>query len=840
MVAPAVASSASADAEAARLEMARALVAALETQERERGLVLVPTASDLARAAHEKLQYDFPRRLPRRARRPRGGDARGPARVPDHGAARRRRRRGRVRASRSDAAPTATSVAAAARARDDRDDDDANAGEARDARRRAFQRLCATVLVHVPLRAIRSSDADADAAFARYHPRLEASHARTSDDDAAADSRTRESPEGRRRRRNPRRRFRFRLGAALGAGRVAGRVAPGADPIGRRPPRVGVARPRRARRRQARRALRRAKSACFPDDAPRRRRRVGRLVRRPPRGARGVRPTEPTRHARGPRRAPARSVGARGPPPGTLGREREREHPPSSFFRRARLRLGARAAARILVEVRGPERVRRGGGPGPRPRRARAHLRAARRRGARRCAGGRVDFDGGGAREEDPRDAATRDVWRVVDAALAPVAARLERLVAEHRSRRDSNDRGEKQTIITATDDDALALDKWWLAVERCSIAAAFYAALAPGNADVGAALSAGGALRALASLFASPGVASSPRAEALRRAVALVAASAPDAAAFLGAVPGVRAAVFAPDASPRFRAGGALASHAAIMALTMRPTATTATKKKGSVDEEEEEDAEAACAKLLAPMLVGEEESVGDGEGCVVEGSEVSGAGAPGAGLPPRPRLARGSAASGLAAASAAGLLRGAQIAASRARAAPLWRAGGPVDATLRAAAAAHAETVAAGARARGRTAAARADAAERKATASDEEEEEEEAMYIRGDAARSGSVISGSSAVVGADVAAVVAAAKEADADGGGAEAAAREAAGLGGTCAGRARGGEGRRGAEKAREAAAAALRAIKEIVGAAEGGGGRGSAIEENGERGGMDE
>ena len=441
--------------------------------------------------------------------------------------------------------------------------------------------------------------------------------------------------------------------------------------------------------------------------------------------------------------------------------------------------------------------------------------------------GGRFDVDGGGAKRRDPRDAATRDVWRVVDAALAPVAARLERLVAEHRSRRESNDRGEEQTIITATDDDAL--EKWWLAVERCSIAAAFYATLAPGNADVGAALAGGGALRALASLFASPGVASSPRAEALRRAVALVAASAPDAAAFLGAVPGVRAAVFAPDASPRFRAGGALAAHAAIMAMAMRPTATTATKttatkKKGSVDEEEE-DAEAACAKLLAPMLVGEEDGDGDGEGGVVEGSEVSGAGAPGEAFPPRPRLARGSAASGLAAASAAGLLRGAQIAASRARAAPVWRAGGPVDATLRAAAAAHAETVAAGARARGRTAAARADAAERKATASDEEEEEE-AMYIRGNA-RSGSVISGSSAVVGADVAAVVAAAKEADAGGGGAEAAARAAAGLGGDVRGEGAGGA--RGAaeaeaEKAREAAAAALRAIKEIVGAAEGGGG----------------
>ena len=187
MVAPAVASSASADAEAARLEMARALVAALETQERERGLVLVPTASDLARAAHEKLQYDFPvvspDELDALAEAMRADPRAFPTTAPLVAAA----VEGACAPSRSDAAPTATSVAAAARARDDRDDDDANAGEARDARRRAFQRLCATVLVHVPLRAIRSSDADADAAFARYHPRLEASHAPTSDDAAAAD-----------------------------------------------------------------------------------------------------------------------------------------------------------------------------------------------------------------------------------------------------------------------------------------------------------------------------------------------------------------------------------------------------------------------------------------------------------------------------------------------------------------------------------------------------------------------------------------------------------------------------------------------------------------------------
>ena len=825
MVAPAVASSASADAEAARLEMARALVAALETQERERGLVLVPTASDLARAAHEKLQYDFPvvspDELDALAEAMRADPRAFPITTPLVAAA----VEGACAPSRSDAASTATSVAAAARARDDRDDDDANAGEARDARRRAFRRLCATVLVHVPLRAIRSSDADA--AFARYHPRLEASHAPTSDDDAAADYADEGEPpkdadaDGILDADSDSDWEPLEQGASRGASHQEPTTRSGEDH-----PALASLDPGARVDVKLVDVLRRAKSACFPDDAD--------AAAAAASDASFIDLLEALAASDRPNRRALREVpvallrdrwARAGLPPGPSAANANANAStlPRRFF--AALGFGSAPAPPLASSSRSADPSAFGGEEdqdlalG-----ALAHI-CARHGGAALgdAPGGRVDVDGGGAKRRDPRDAATRDVWRVVDAALAPVAARLERLVAEHRSRRESNDRGEKQTIITATDDDAL--DKWWLAVERCSIAAAFYAALAPGNADVGAALAGGGALRALASLFASPGVAPSPRAEALRRAVALVAASAPDAAAFLGAVPGVRAAVFAPDASPRFRAGGALAAHAAILAMAMRPTATTATKRKGSVDDEEE-DAEAACAKLLAPMLVGEEASNGGGEGGADEGSEVSGAGAPGGAFPSRPRLARGSAASGLAAASASGLLRGAQIAASRARAAPLWRAGGPVDATLRAAAAAHAETVAAGARARGRTAAARADAAERKATASDDEEEEEEAMYIRGDA-RSGSVISGSSAVVGADVAAVVAAAKEADAGGGGAEAAAREAAGLGGDVRGEGAGGA--RGAaeaeaEKAREAAAAALRAIKEIVGAAEGGGG----------------
>ena len=740
MVAPAVASSASADAEAARLEMARALVAALETQERERGLVLVPTASDLARAAHEKLQYDFPvvspDELDALAEAMRADPRAFPITAPLVAAA----VEGACAPSRSDAAPTATSVAAAARARDDRDDDDANAGEARDARRRAFQRLCATVLVHVPLRAIRSSDADADAAFARYHPRLEASHARTSDDDAAADYADEGEP--------PKDADAdgildadsdsdweplWEQGASRGASH-------------QEPTRSGEDHPALASLDPGARVdvklvdvLRRAKSACFPDDAP--------AAAAAASDASFVDLLEALAASDRPNRRAMREVpvallrdrwARAGLPPGPSAANANASTLPRRFF--AALGFGSAPAPPLASSSRSADPSAFGGEEdqdlalG-----ALAHI-CARHGGAALgdAPGGRVDFDGGGAKRRDPRDAATRDVWRVVDAALAPVAARLERLVAEHRSRRDSNDRGEKQTIITATDDDALALDKWWLAVERCSIAAAFYAALAPGNADVGAALSAGGALRALASLFASPGVASAPRAAGLRRAVARVAASAPDAAAFLGAVPGVRAAVFAPDASPRFRAGGALAAHAAIMALTMRPTATTATKKKGSVDEEEE-DAEAACAKLLAPMLVGEEESVGDGEGCVVEGSEVSGAGAPGAGLPPRPRLARGSAASGLAAASAAGLLRGAQIAASRARAAPLWRAG---ERSTRPSAPPPPRTrrpAAPRARARGgdrRRESRRRRGRRRRAT----RRGEEEAMYIHGDAARSG----------------------------------------------------------------------------------------------------
>ena len=320
---------------------------------------------------------------------------------------------------------------------------------------------------------------------------------------------------------------------------------------------------------------------------------------------------------------------------------------------------------------------------------------------------------------------------------------------------------------------------------------------------------------------LASPGVASSPRAEALRRVTALGRLRRTRRRSWARSR-ACAAAVFAPDASPRFRAGGALASHAAIMALTMRPTATTATKKKGSVDEEEE-DAEAACAKLLAPMLVGEEESLATGRGVLLRGGGVGRAGAPGAGLPPRegPRA-------GLRASDGGGFARAFARRANRrvareGRAA--WARRGPVDATLRPPPPRTRRPSPRRARARGRTAAARADAAERKATASDEEEEEEEAMYhSRGRC----------SVGVGNFGFLRVAPARTSRRSPPRRRRRTRTAAGRrrrrarrrgsGGRARG-GRGGEGRRAeAEKAREAAAAALRAIKEIVGAAEGGGG----------------
>ena len=143
------------DAEAARLEMARVLVTALQAAERERDLAAsrAPTDSELARAAHDKLQYDFPIVTPREL------DALTRAIESDPDAH-------PITAPLVDAAVEGASKPAPA---DHPEDSTAACGTLRC----AYQRLCAEVTVRVPHRLLALSDDDADRALARYRPRVE-------------------------------------------------------------------------------------------------------------------------------------------------------------------------------------------------------------------------------------------------------------------------------------------------------------------------------------------------------------------------------------------------------------------------------------------------------------------------------------------------------------------------------------------------------------------------------------------------------------------------------------------------------------------------------------------
>ena len=149
------------DVEAARAAMASMLVAALEEAERERDLSVArePTSAELAAAAWSKLQYDFPVVSPAeldalaKEMEAEAGGGTGP---PSAGAA-------------LAYAPTNSLVNAviegASRAPADAAADDASAS----ALRRAFQRLCAVVLVRAPARLARGDAlARADAFLSRY------------------------------------------------------------------------------------------------------------------------------------------------------------------------------------------------------------------------------------------------------------------------------------------------------------------------------------------------------------------------------------------------------------------------------------------------------------------------------------------------------------------------------------------------------------------------------------------------------------------------------------------------------------------------------------------------
>ena len=739
------------DAEAARLEMARVLVTALQAAERERDLAASrePTDSELARAAHDKLQYDFPIVTPRELDALTRAMESDPAAHP-------------ITAPLVDAAVEGASKPAPTD--DPKDPAASNATPARTLRC-AYQRLCAAVTVRLPHRLLALSDEDADRALARYRPRVELApdddrdpnpsdpldhltpaedepsranepssetHAEThADSDSDSDWEPLEGDP------SSSRGFDGFASASFGS------RPPFDDPLARMSTgdRVDF---------KLADLLGRASYGCFDgaDDASTAAaasraastwdasRLTATATEMTETFARAV--ARPNRRAL--RAIPARLLRERwavaGPPVGgdavsrvlsALGFDATRDAPSISVSTSSAdpTGFGGDDDEDLALETLAYLCVRLGG----------------------------VAL--GDAHANADVDARARAMWRHVDASLAATAARFGRLATT----RDVDD------------------PAWRRRVGMCSLIVAFHAARAAGNARVGDTLTRTGAMRAAAVVFTLPGYAAEPHAEALRRLTLVAAAAAPEAAKYLAAVPGFRDAVegdaFGPD--------GACAAHGALWALLL-PT-------------DDPESAESACASRLAPLVARD----------------------------------------GTVALAALGLLRATQSAA-KARGRTLWRVGGAIDATLRDAAATHAATVAATARARDEERAERAAATERKTTASDDEKDEEddrpEVRKERDDEEEEFITYrDGDDAAVAAVVAAAAAAAGSgANGDGNGAaEAAALEAAGLDRATGqgGDASRGNGRRRAadpeaEKRRETAATAIRLLKEILGAAEGG------------------
>ena len=735
------------DAEAARLEMARVLVTALQAAERERDLAASrePTDSELARAAHDKLQYDFPIVTPRELDALTRAMESDPAAHP-------------ITAPLVDAAVEGASKPAPTD--DPKDPAASNATPARTLRC-AYQRLCAAVTVRLPHRLLALSDEDADRALARYRPRVELApdddrdpnpsdpldhltpaedepsranepssetHAEThADSDSDSDWEPLEGDP------SSSRGFDGFASASFGS------RPPFDDPLARMSTgdRVDF---------KLADLLGRASYGCFDgaDDASTAAA-ASRAASTWDASRLSTTATEMTetfaREVARPNRRALRAIPARllrerwavaGPPAGgdavsrvlsALGFDATRDAPSISVSTSSAdpTGFGGDDDEDLALETLAYLCVRLGG----------------------------VAL--GDAHANADVDARARAMWRHVDASLAATAARFGRLATT----RDVDD------------------PAWRRRVGMCSLIVAFHAARAAGNARVGDTLTRTGAMRAAAVVFTLPGYAAEPHAEALRRLTLVAAAAAPEAAKYLAAVPGFRDAVegdaFGPD--------GACAAHGALWALLL-PT-------------DDPESAESACASRLAPLVARD----------------------------------------GTVALAALGLLRATQSAA-KARGRTLWRVGGAIDATLRDAAATHAATVAATARARDEE---RAAATERKTTASDDEKDEEddrpEVRKERDDEEEEFITYrDGDDAAVAAVVAAAAAAAGSgANGDGNGAaEAAALEAAGLDRATGqgGDASRGNGRRRAdpeaEKRRETAATAIRLLKEILGAAEGG------------------
>jgi len=715
------------DAEAARLEMARVLVTALQAAERERDLAAsrAPTDSELARAAHDKLQYDFPIVTPREL------DALTRAIESDPDAH-------PITAPLVDAAVEGASKPAPA-------DHPEDSTAARGTLRCAYQRLCAEVTVRVPHRLLALSDDDADRALARYRPRVERrdddrdpnpsdildhrtppedepprehepsseTHSETlADSDSDSDWEPLEGDASSRRARDAFAsstapleshpplddalarmstgdRVDFKLAALLG--RASYGCFDGVDDA-----RASPTDPSSSASASAWDASRLTTTATAMTET------LARAVARPNRRALRAIPVRLLRERWAVAGPPARGdFVAR--VLSALGFDATRDPDPTGFGGDDDETLALETLAYLCVRLGG---VALGD----------AHANA----------------------DVDER---ARAMWRHVDASLAATAARFARAATA----RDANDFAWRRRIAT------------------CSLIVAFYAARAAGNARVGDVLTRTGAMRAAAVAFTLPGYAAEPHAEALRRLTVVAAAAAPEAAEYLAAVPGFRDVVQGDAFGPE----GACAAHGALWALLLPKDAKDPAKEDPAKDSAKEllsttpesaESAESACATRLAPLVAK------DGSGAL----------------------------------AALRVLRAAQFAA-KTRGRTLWRVGGAIDGTLRDAATTHAASVAATARARdeGRAERKGTVALERKIHASDDEEED---VVVVGDECRCDERKTNASD----------------DENVTRRNGSAREEA----TDARRRADPE----AEKRRETAATALRLLKEILGAAEGGGG----------------
>ena len=610
------------DVEAARAAMASMLVAALEEAERERDLSVArePTSAELAAAAWSKLQYDFPVVSPAeldalaKEMEAEAGGGTGP---PPAGAP-------------LAYAPTNPLVAAviegASRAPADAAADDASAS----ALRRAFQRLCAVVLVRLPARLAKAGAARADAFLAKYFiaeisdetrtvERAFETDERTSVDAFGRDEQTHDSAEESRSSRADD--SDDRRDDAVATPRDADSDSdwePLEGPFGADPSRFGSHGTTNARlprlddvrsdpeeqKRNVETKLRdllgRARYAYFDakDSA----------------SVNGASAEVSAWTLRGVGAAATELVESFASISESDDRFDDRSvcgHALALLRERWRVAgVGADAAdAQTLTRCLRALGLFRDDGGG-----ARVLEAGARRSGSQRACVETLGFlcssfvlftNAGTTTEHDRVDEErrARALWPIAAEALAPVASALDASLAEFKLRGGF-------FSATRDGDGLLSTERLDAHMAACCSVIAFYAARAPGNAAVGTELLKSGALRAAAALFcvsSETGKRTTTEdddaenaeygalvAEAARRCLLLASAASPDAAAFALAVPGVRHAL---ETGEAFGATGACAAHGALWELA----SDCAERGKTTSAEEREK----ACAARFAASII-------------------------------------------------------------------------------------------------------------------------------------------------------------------------------------------------------------------------------------------